>query len=81
MVRGDLKKENLTMSRSKRDQKGRRVNGEIWGHDCYQVADGKVYSVAGGDLVGSPAAKKWAKTHVSRIRRRQERKLTDNHSY
>lgn len=59
------------MSRSKRDQKGRRINGEIWGHGDYQVVGGKVYPVCGGEPVGSPKSKKGAKADVSRIRRRR----------
>lgn len=59
------------MSRSKRDQKGRRINGEIWGHGCYKVVDGKVYPDCSGEPVGSPKHKKHAKAEVSRIRRRR----------
>lgn len=64
------------MSRSNRDQKGRRVNGEIWGHCCYKVVNGKVYPMAGGEPVGSPGHKKSAKRAVVRIRRREVRERT-----
>lgn len=59
------------MSRSTRDQKGRRINGEIWGRNCFQVAEGKVYPDCGGEPVGGPGHKRWAKSQVSRLRRRK----------
>lgn len=63
------------MSRSKRDQRGKRINGEIWGHDCYQVNGGKVFADCGGERIGAPNAKKGAKKHVSRLRRIEDKAI------
>lgn len=63
------------MSRSNRDQRGRRTNGEIWGRGCFKVADGKVFSDCGGEPVGSPGHKRSAKQEVARQRRREDKKI------
>ena len=63
------------MSRSKRDQKGKRINGEIWGHNCYIVNGGKVFPDAGGEPTGSPIHKRYAKRLVSRLRRKEDKKI------
>jgi hypothetical protein len=59
------------MSRSKHDQKGCRINGEIWGRGCHKVVGGKVYPDCGGEPVGSPKNKKHAKMSAARMRRRK----------
>ena len=59
------------MSRSKRDQRGKRINGEIWGRDDFIVTSDKVYPRAGGEYVGCPDSKRYAKKQVRRARRRQ----------
>ncbi len=59
------------MSRSKRDQKGKRINHEIWGRSDFVVTADKVYPRAGGEPVGCPDNKRYAKKQVRRLRRRQ----------
>ena len=64
------------MSRSKHCQRGKRINGEIWGYDCYQISEGKVFPDCGGEPVGSPSHKRYAKQRVSRLRRQEDKKIT-----
>lgn len=61
--------------------RNKHLNGEVWGRSDYIVSDatGKVYPRAGGDPVGGPGGKKWAKTEASRIRRRQGAKTLRAH--
>lgn len=66
------------MSRSRRDQKGKRVNGEIWGRGCVQISEGKAYPTCGGEPVGSPEQKKWAKAVAVRLRRRAQRAVVEH---
>jgi len=66
------------MSRSYRDQKRRRVNGEIWGRNCHKVVNGKVYPDCGGEPVGCPSHKRWAKALVARARRREDHRICNS---
>lgn len=64
------------MSDSYRDQRGKRVNGEIWGRGEYSIGPGgKVYPAIGGSEVGSPMRKRDAKSGAARMRRREDRRL------
>lgn len=52
--------------------RNKHLNGEVWGRSDFIVGpNGKVFPRAGGEPVGSPSGKKWAKTEAARIRRRQ----------
>lgn len=63
------------MSRSKRDQRGSRTNGEIWGYNEYIVGPGgKVYAECGGSEVGSADRKRDAKKGVARLRRMKDKR-------
>lgn len=66
------------MARSKRDQRGKRINGEITGR-IGQVVIGEdgYFARSHGDNVGSPNGKRDAKRAVGRARRRQEIKDSD----
>lgn len=63
------------MSRSYRDSKGKRLNGEIWARDFFKVYRGKVYPLCGGEPWGGPKLKKHAKLRVSRLRRLEDKKI------
>lgn len=64
------------MSRSKGDQRGKRINGEILGHSSFDVTDtGRMIKRCGGEEVGSPNRKRDAKQELGRIRRRRLNRL------
>ncbi|PZR93499.1 MAG: hypothetical protein DI537_10290 [Stutzerimonas stutzeri] len=63
------------MSRSKRDQRGKRTNGEIMGRNTTRVVDGRLVYEVGGEDVGSPARKADAKQRVSRQRRLDDKRI------
>lgn len=49
----------------------KHLNGEIWGRSDYSIGpDDKVYPRAGGERVGSPGSKRWAKKEAAGFRRR-----------
>lgn len=49
----------------------KHVNGEIWGRSDYTIGpDDKVYPRAGGERVGGPGSKKFAKKEANGFRRR-----------
>lgn len=63
------------MSRSNRDQRGKRTSNEIWGHNEFFVAeDGKAYPVVGGSEVGSADGKRGAKKAVAHLRRMRDKR-------
>lgn len=56
--------------------RNKHLNGEIWGRSDFIVGpNSKVYPRAGGEPVGSPSSKKWAKTQAARIHRRRGRNI------
>lgn len=63
------------MSRSKRDCSGGRINAEVIGHATTKVVGGRLIVCAGGEHVGSPAHKRWAKSYVQRQRRRDSKRV------
>lgn len=49
----------------------KHLNSEVWGRSDYSIGpDDKVFPRQGGEPVGGPESKKYAKTEVSRLRRR-----------
>lgn len=70
------------MSRSYRDKRGKRINGEIWGYGEFQVAEnGKVLPVITGTPVGSANRKKNAKKEVSSLRRLKDKQIIKDEIY
>lgn len=63
------------MSRSKRDTRGKRINGEIAGRGTTRVVDGRMIIEAGGEEVGSAVRKRDAKQRVSRQRRLDDKRV------
>lgn len=63
------------MSRSKRDQRGKRINGEIMGRNTTRILDGRMIYECGGEDVGSAARKMDAKKRVSRQRRLDDKRI------
>ncbi len=63
------------MSRSKRDQRGKRINSEIMGRSTTRIIDGRMIYEAGGEDVGSPSGKLDAKQRVSRQRRLDDKRI------
>lgn len=59
------------MSRSKGDQRGKRIAGEIIGRSTADVVGGRMVKRCGGEEVGSPLGKIEAKRRVVRKRRRE----------
>lgn len=59
------------MSRSRSDQRGKRIAGEIGGRGAFAVVDGRLIRRCGGESVGSPARKRDAKDQATRMRRRE----------
>jgi hypothetical protein len=66
------------MSRSKRDQAGKRINGEIMGRNTTKVVNGRLIIKIGGDDVGSAERKKDAKRTVRRQRRLDDKRVIRN---
>jgi hypothetical protein len=65
------------MSKSRRDQHGKRINGEIMGRGVrIDKSSGKI-SYVHADQVGSPLRKRDAKASVARQRRRMPLPLSD----
>jgi hypothetical protein len=70
--------ERSTMSKSYRDQRGKRINNEILGRDCFAIAGERLIARCGGEVVGAPRGKRDAKRQVSRLRRRVDARLTNS---
>lgn len=67
------------MSRSKNDQRGKRINGEITGRlGQVMIAEDGYFARSHNDNVGSPIRKKEAKRAVVRARRRIMNKVKSN---
>lgn len=71
-------KDKKIMSKTYRDAKGGRLNGEIWCFGLYSVNQGKVY---GTDPWGGPKHKYFSKRHVSRLRRREDKLIIKKEIY
>ena len=65
------------MSRSKRDQRGKRINGELGRHP--KIIGDRVARWFGWDLVGSPIRKRDVKQASRRMQRRINRQMEKNH--
>lgn len=64
------------MSRSYRDSRGKRINGEIWGYGEFKVSEtGKVLPAITGSPAGSALRKRDAKKEVSSLRRLKDKEL------
>lgn len=61
----------IIMSRSKGDQRGKRLANEISGRSAFSVIEGRLIKRIGGEEVGSPLRKREAKSEVVRMRRRE----------
>ena len=55
----------------------KNINKEIWGRSCFIISNGKIYPKNGGEEVGSPSSKKYAKKEASRMRRREDKKIIE----
>ncbi|WP_046868828.1 hypothetical protein [Microvirga massiliensis] len=65
------------MSKSYRDRRGKRINKEIRGRDCFAIAGERLITRCGGEAVGNPRGKRYAKRQISRLRRRVDAILTN----
>jgi hypothetical protein len=64
------------MSRSRGDQRGKRINKEIMGRGCFDVTEtGRMIKRCGGEEVGSATSKRSAKQEIGRIRRRMMNRI------
>lgn len=68
--------EEEKMSRSKRDQRGKRIAGEVWGYFEFKVIGDRLVPVGGGTEVGGPRQKRIAKREAVRMRRRANKAVT-----
>jgi hypothetical protein len=69
--------ERSAMSKSYRDHRGKRINKEILGRDCFAIAGERLIARCGGEAIGDPRGKRYAKRQVSRLRRRVNAMLTN----
>lgn len=64
------------MSRSRRDQRGKRINGELFGRGEFAVTpNGKIIARVGGSEVGSQLRKRDAKRDATRMSRRVNKSI------